>query len=302
MWGEFASSGAGVRLVACLLLIWSAADALPLFPQRPGATDVGSTLGDPYNAGAASIGSDSSRSGRYQLHLGPLASAGVASLQLEDLVFAIATHSKKEANVFAGRPFRLVRQLFWQKHCQPRLADAMLPTPLASRSQLKPCSRKCRGFPPMWSQITAQTGQSMSRTFKCTMRSGNFTGDPSASDVLPYSSDDSPTAMSCSIPEEAICKLRVPSSMCATGPRMAGMISPCVLSTQATPGQQLLHSWPTVHSSARASPSGGCSTLTTIPSSSPTPCCAWGLALMQKCPTSCQVCAPWLVECLAWLC
>ena len=110
MWGKLASNGAGVRHVACLLLIWSAADALPLFSQRPGSTVVSSTLGDPYNAGAASTGSDSSRSGRYQLHLGPLASAGVASLQLEDLVFAIATHSKKEANVFAGRPFRLVRQ------------------------------------------------------------------------------------------------------------------------------------------------------------------------------------------------
>ena len=106
MWNT-SQTGCRITVLAALLLGWSTADVVPFSAQK--SYPLGAT-GDPYNAGAAASGSESRTSGQYQLHLGPLPSAVAPTLQLEDLVFAIATHTKKKANVFAGRPFRLVRQ------------------------------------------------------------------------------------------------------------------------------------------------------------------------------------------------
>ena len=47
------------------------------------------------------------RGPEYALNLAPLP-VGQPALQLQDLVFAIATHRAKEAHVFASRPLRLV--------------------------------------------------------------------------------------------------------------------------------------------------------------------------------------------------
>ena len=106
MW-SLCKTGWTISIMALLLLGWSAADVVPFSAQKPYSL---SAAGDPYNAGAAAAGSGSKKTGQYQLHLVPLPSAAATTLQLETLVFAIATHSKKEANVFAGRPFRLVRR------------------------------------------------------------------------------------------------------------------------------------------------------------------------------------------------
>ena len=85
-----------------LAVSWSPAATLSHPSQISGAADKFGS-GDTLQAG-----SGPSLSGQYQLHLGPLAAAGTEALQLQDLVIAIATHAKKEANVFAGRPQRLV--------------------------------------------------------------------------------------------------------------------------------------------------------------------------------------------------